>query len=266
MIEEESEKRPSQSNEQVENAAPPNNEASNNPTTNEVTDPYQKYKDFKWENPDEFRNGPIADENRKCRDIFCCIFFLVFLVACIVVAILGFVKGHPSYLLYGYDEDGNACGHSKEFKNYPYLYFYSVIRNLQNLSADNIVNGVCVEECPKDTINGTENDIIKLSKCKGTKSNTDCSMRYKDYYQSEPILNTFCFPMKDDKSEFNETFQRQIDIYDADSQTKFSKTVKKDDIIKYPDQNGKEYILLETVEGKDSKDASAQLINLYFFS
>ena len=27
---------------------------SNNPN-----DPYKKYKDFKWENPDQFRNGPI---------------------------------------------------------------------------------------------------------------------------------------------------------------------------------------------------------------
>ena len=267
MTEVESEKRPSQPNEQPENEPPqPNNEESNKPTTNGASDPYQKYKDFKWENPDEFRNGPIGDESRKCRDIFCLIFFMVFLVACIVVAILGFVEGHPSYLLYGYDEDGKACGHSKGYEKYPYLYFYSVITNLQNLSADNVINGVCVSECPKENINGTDDEIIYLQNCKGTENNTDCKMKLKDYYQSEPLLNTFCFPMKDEQLEFNETFQRKIEIYDADSQTKFTKTVNKDDVIKYPDNNGKEYIKLETVEGKDSKDASAQLINYSFFS
>ena len=37
-------------------------------------DPYQDYKDFKWQNPEEIKNGPVSDETRKCRDIFCCIF------------------------------------------------------------------------------------------------------------------------------------------------------------------------------------------------
>ena len=40
-------------------------------------DPYQKYKDFKWENPDQFKNGPVGDDSRKCRDCICCIIFLV---------------------------------------------------------------------------------------------------------------------------------------------------------------------------------------------
>ena len=89
--------------------------------TEKPVDPYQKYKDFKWENPDEFRNGPMSDEKRKCKDIFCCIFFIIFLVACVAVAILGFYYGHPSYFLYVYDEDGNACGKDGVYKDYPYL-------------------------------------------------------------------------------------------------------------------------------------------------
>ena len=27
-------------------------------------DPYQKYKDFQWEDADGFKNGPVGDENR----------------------------------------------------------------------------------------------------------------------------------------------------------------------------------------------------------
>ena len=229
-----------------------------------VNDPYQKYKDFKWENPDEFRNGPIGDENRKCRDIFCCIFFIVFLVTCIVIAVLGFVKGHPSYLLYAYDEDGNACGHKKGYDDYPYLYFYSVISNAKDLNGNSMINGICVKECPQESHN--KNDIIQLD-CHPTKNNTNCYITYENYYQSKPVLNRICFPMKDEELEYNETYQRIVEIYDPDTGLKFKKVVNKEDIIKYPDPNdGKEYLLLETITGGDSKDASAQLINWSFFS
>ena len=62
--------------------------------TEKPVDPYQKYKDFKWENPDDFRNGPMSDETRKCRDIFCCIFFIVFLAACVAVEIQDFIMAN----------------------------------------------------------------------------------------------------------------------------------------------------------------------------
>ncbi len=76
-------------------------------------------------------------------------------------------------------------------------------------------------------------------------------------------MNRICFPMKDDEIEFNETLQEKIKIYDPDTQATFIKVVNKDDIIQH---QGKDYILLETVKGEDSKDASAQLINWSYFS
>ena len=103
------------------------------------TDPYQKYKDFKWENPDQLKNGPIPDESRKCRNIFCCIFLLVFLAACVFVAILGFTKGHPEYFLRVYDEDGKACGYDIGYEDYNYLYFYNVISNVKNLDLGSVI-------------------------------------------------------------------------------------------------------------------------------
>ena len=234
----------------------------------DVSDPYQKYKDFQWENPDEFRNGPIGDETRKCRDIICCIFFIVFLVACVVVAILGFVKGHPSYLLYAYDEDGKACGHSEGYEDYPYLYFYSVVSNVKSLKTDSIINGVCVKECPKQVL-PKDATSVPIS-CHHTLKKTNCDIEAINYYQSKVVLNRICFPMNDDEIDFDPAFQRKIKIYDPETKSSFEKVVNQNDIIKYPDgvaeEDKKEYILLETVKGEDSKGASAQLINWSFFS
>ena len=230
----------------------------------EVSDPYQKYKDFQWENPDEFRNGPIGDESRKCRDIICCIFFIVFLVACVVVAILGFVKGHPSYLLYAYDEDGKACGHSDGYEDYPYLYFYSVVSNVKSLNTDSIINGVCVKECPKVNHKTEDGRPFYLS-CHPSKNNTNCKVEEGDYYQSKVVLNRICFPMNDDEIPFDPLTQRKIKIYDTETKTTFERVVQNDEIIT-SGTPAKEYILLETVKGEDSKGASAQLINWSFFS
>ena len=91
------------------------------PSPEKPADPYQKYKDFKWQNPDQFKNGPIDDESRKCRDCVCCIIFILLFALFIVVAAFGFWKGQPSKLLYFYDDTGHACGHDEGYENYPYL-------------------------------------------------------------------------------------------------------------------------------------------------
>ena len=237
------------------------------PPSEKIQDPYQKYKDFKWENPDEFKNGPIGDENRKCRDIFCCIFFIVFLIACVAVAILGFVKGHPSYLLYAYDEDGKACGHDKGYEDFPYLYFYNVINNLTPSGISSILNGICVKECPKDALKETE--LSKTLQCKKTKNKNDCEVTKENYYQSKPILSRICFPLTDDDIKIDPDVQEVIYIYDSESQTTIKKVVNKGDIIPYPENdpaNAKRYIALDKLTGKAPADASAQLINWSFFS
>ena len=228
-------------------------------------DPYQKYKDFKWENPDDFRNGPMSDETRKCRDIFCCIFFLIFLVACVAVAILGFYYGHPSYFLYVYDEDGNACGKDGNYKDYKYLYFYQVISNAKKLEPGEMINGFCVKECPKNDFknkDATANPIVNLD-CVPTKNNKDCNVTFENYYESKPILNRICFPMEDDEIIIDTTNYRLIDIYDPETKETFKKVVYKGDVI---EQGGKEYVSLETVSGGNSQDSSGRLINWSYFS
>ena len=131
-------------------------------------DPYQRYKDFKWQNPDQFKNGPIDDESRKCRDCICCFIFILLFLLCIVVAVFGFYKGKPAQLFYFYDEDGNACGHEKGYEDYPYLYFTNVISGLKNFDKDKILSSVCVKECPNDkNIQQIDANNIKI-KCKKT--------------------------------------------------------------------------------------------------
>ena len=67
----------------------------------------KKYRDFKWEKPDEFKNGPLGDDKRHCRDCLCCIIFVLFLCGCVVVCAMGVKGGDPNLVLYPYDEDGN---------------------------------------------------------------------------------------------------------------------------------------------------------------
>ena len=228
-------------------------------------DPYQQYKDFKWKNPDDFRNGPMADETRKCRDIFCCLIFIVFLVACVAVAVLGFYYGHPSYFLYVYDEDGNACGKDGVYKDYKYLYFYQVISNAKKLEPGEMINGFCVKECPKNDFKDKDASTVNKVNldCVPTKNNKDCNVTFENYYESKSILNRICFPMDDEEITIDTTNYRQIDIYDPETKSTFKKVVYKGDVIT---ENGKEYVSLETVGGGNSQDSSGRLINWSYFS
>jgi hypothetical protein len=137
------------------------------------------------------------------------------------------------------------------------------------LNTDSIINGVCVKECPKQAppqanAGNSEPPPIPIS-CHHTSKKTDCNVEAINYYQSKVVLNRICFPMNDDEIQFDPAHQRKIKIYDTETKSTFEKVVRNDDII----TNGsppKEYILLETVKGEDSKGASAQLINWSYFS
>ena len=230
-----------------------------------VNDPYKKYKDFKWENPDEFKNGPIGDDSRKCRDCLCCIIFIIFFLACLFIGYIGLTKGDPKALLYTYDEDGNACGRTKGFEDYPYLYFYKVISGATTLSTDAAMSGVCVKECPKDKLKKSDYERTNyILKCKGTKGNPNCEVTYINYYESKQILNRLCFPKSNEELEYDETTQKKIKIYDPKTGETFEKVVDKDYV---QDIDGKSFISIDAINGEnDAQESSAQLINLSFFS
>lgn len=102
-------------------------------------DPNKKYRDFKWEKPDEFKNGPLGDDKRHCRDCLCCIIFVLFLCGCVVVCAMGVKGGDPNLVLYPYDKDGKQCGRD-EYKDYKFLYFYNVVSNLKSFNTSSVVN------------------------------------------------------------------------------------------------------------------------------
>ena len=91
-------------------------------------DKYAKYKEKPLDPNDEVKNGPYEDDKRQCRDCFCCIFFIVFIIGIIVVSYLGLYKGHPELILYPYDSDQNQCGRG-DAKDYKYLYFNEFIND-----------------------------------------------------------------------------------------------------------------------------------------
>ena len=235
------------------------------PKTEKPADPNQRYLDFKWENPDQFRNGPIDDESRKCRDCICCIIFLVIFALCIVVAGFGFYKGKPTQLFYFYDDEGNACGYDEGFKDYKYLYFTNVIGGLKDFDTNKIIDGVCVKICPNETLEKGETYTLD---CKRSNPNKNCEVTYENYYQSKILLQRVCFPSSNDEIHFNSTMQYLAKIYDPDSGETFDKVVDKKDIhTDIVDGSVKVYIAQDAINGEnDPQKASAKLINLSYFT
>ena len=141
-------------------------------------DPNQRYLDAKWENVEDFKNGPMDDSKRKCTDCCCCIFFIIFLLACGFVGYLGFSGGNPKVILYPYDDDGNQCGQDK-LKDYKYLYFYDAKGDLLNFLDEQSVSVVCVKECPKEE-KPTEDYVLD---CYKTSANPNCIVSKDNYYE-----------------------------------------------------------------------------------
>jgi hypothetical protein len=226
-----------------------------------VNDPYKQYKDFRWEYPHIFRNGPVDDYSRKCRDCVCCIIFIIFIAACVVVGYVGFSKGNPKALLYVYDVEGNACGHTEGFEDYPYLYFYSILSGASSLNSETISNGFCVKECPEEKKDGTDKTLL----CRKTKTIKSCLVQDKYYYESKQILKRICFPKSDDELGFNPATQKKIKIYDPKLGETFEKIININDDI-HTDLAGKEYYAASAITDENDPQKAGQLINISFFS
>ena len=51
----------------------------------------------------ELKDGP--NPNRNCTDICCCLIFMAFIIATILIAIIGAIKGNPKLLATPFDPD-----------------------------------------------------------------------------------------------------------------------------------------------------------------
>ena len=224
---------------------------------------YERYKNYKWKDPEKLRNGPYGDESRKCRDCLCCIIFIIFFIGCLITALVGFLFGKPKKILYSYDEDGHACGYDKGYEKYKMLYFYNAIENLEKIKISKIVNAFCVEECPRIKYNKKEyKDKKIILKCMPTTNNPDCSVTFKNYYRSKNLLQRFCFPTDTAKEEFDPETQEKLLVFDYTKQVNIERIVDKDDI-----SSDGQYVKISSLkEENTSKVASEQLINFSFFS
>jgi hypothetical protein len=63
-------------------------------------------------------------ENRECRDVFCCLLFIVNIGAMVYCSYYAYTEGKPSLVFRGTDPSNNICGMpDTATADYPYLYF-----------------------------------------------------------------------------------------------------------------------------------------------
>ncbi|OQR93079.1 choline transporter-like protein [Achlya hypogyna] len=97
--------------------------------------------------------GVVPNSTRKCRDVLCCLLFVVFWIGMIILAILGLTNGSPESLIYGTDFNGTVCGtgstSSQSLTYYPRMtqdMLAQAARGIQPL--DMKFYGLCVAACP----------------------------------------------------------------------------------------------------------------------
>lgn len=136
---------------------------------------------------DDLNNGGPIDD-RGCTDILCCLFFLLFIFAEIVIAGISFSNGKPDLLLYPYDEDGNPCGKKgNKTENFKYLYLYNALSKAKNLNYNFTSQGICVSECPSKYPNTTNPSSTNDSflNCTPTVNNPNCKVTRDNLFLSE---------------------------------------------------------------------------------
>ena len=91
-------------------------------------------------NYDDVMNGPLNESERECRDVFCCLLFLVNIVGMIYVTVHAYTSGNPNKLYRGIASNvvcGEPGGVAEQF---PYVYFYNPVYSTDSR--------VCVASCP----------------------------------------------------------------------------------------------------------------------
>ena len=148
-----------------------------------------KLKDRKWKGEEIQVNKDIArtptHKNRRCTDILCCIIFLVFNVGMLTAAIYGYVYGSPGKLIAPIDGDGNICGYTPGYENYPSLYIDDIVDAASD-PTNVFLYGVCAEACP------TTADPYTIN-CKATKKNPACTPNPGEGYGTTEVLD-YCYP------------------------------------------------------------------------
>ncbi|XP_045657967.1 choline transporter-like protein 5 isoform X6 [Ursus americanus] len=95
--------------------------------------------------------GPVA--KRSCTDVLCCIIFILFIIAYILLGLVAWVHGDPRRVAYPTDSKGHFCGQKGTPNENKTVLFYfnlfsctspSVVVNLQCPTTQ-----ICVSKCPE---------------------------------------------------------------------------------------------------------------------
>jgi hypothetical protein len=109
----------------------------------------------------------MSEANRECRDVICCIIFIVNIIAMIALGIYGWQAGSLDRIYRG-TSGGKVCGDIYgDAKDYPYLYFWNPIPTTLTTFTD---NRVCVKTCPT-----FENGILTALECTPTPARGSCT-------------------------------------------------------------------------------------------
>ena len=80
-------------------------------------------KDRKWKGEGIDINHEIArvptHNSRRCTDVLCCLIFLAFVVGMGFETVYGYVNGNPDKLVAPIDGNGNICGYTEGYEDYP---------------------------------------------------------------------------------------------------------------------------------------------------
>ena len=78
------------------------------------------YKGDDYEIDTAIENGPLG--NRRCTDIFCILVFIAALCGAGYIGMYAVSNGNPELVMTPYDSQGNFCGKTPGYENYPYLW------------------------------------------------------------------------------------------------------------------------------------------------
>lgn len=174
-----------------------------------LSDPNYKGEDFNV-NPDLLENA--FDKPRGCTDLFCAIFFTLFLGLIFYMIGFGYVNGAPAELLAPIAPGGAICGYNYTAQDgtvidatgFPYLYIYDTNSAFAN-PTDLFAYTTCAKTCP--TAAGEPITCLEPELCAATSN-----------YGSYPLIN-YCVPNADTPG-LNETlsllqsFARNSPLYD----------------------------------------------------
>lgn len=125
---------------------------------------------------EESTNDPVdkfekVDTNRRPRDIFFCLLFLIYWIGMISVAGFAFDQGEPYALLYGLDYEGDVCATgskaSLDVQYWPNIQRTrdAVVQSSTNYKLDGlfIAPRICLKTCPSPNVNSSATGAEQLT-------------------------------------------------------------------------------------------------------